>query len=218
MKISQQHQDILKTHEPYQRQVDVPTRAAVSIILRDRGQSTEFLMMQRAYDDRDPWSGQMAFPGGKFDPTDATIYDAAVRETEEEISVSLQNEDYLGQIDDCYGITVNGKYRVHVSCFVFKPDREFKPVGNYEVADLVWVPLSVMTDSKRKHRLKHPADTSKNFPAVILNEDKNQILWGLSLRMVLSLFELLELPINVFSETDMEWLKQLEKRGVQSGS
>lgn len=218
MKISQQQQDVIKNHRPYQREVKVKTRAAVSIILRDSAMGTEFLMMQRAYDERDPWSGQMAFPGGKIDPCDDTVYDAAVRETDEEVSVQLRNDDYIGQIDDCYGIAVNGEYRVHVSCYVFKPNHAIEPVGNYEVADLVWVPFSVMTEVDRRHILDHPADSSMNFPAVMLNKDKNQILWGLSLRMVLSLFELLKLPVAIFTEADLNWLKNQEKRGIQRGS
>lgn len=218
MKISQQHQDILKKHVPYQREVEVKTRAAVSIMLRDSDNGSEFLMMQRAHDERDPWSGQMAFPGGKIDPTDKTVYDAAVRETQEEVAVQLHDADFIGQIDDCYGITVQGQYRVHVSCYIFKPTGQIQPTGNYEVADLVWVPLSVMASPERRYVLNHPADTSMNFPAVMLNEDKHQILWGLSLRMVLSLFELLELPISVFTEADMSWLKTQEKRGIKRGA
>ena len=56
-------------------------RAAVSIILRMNGGSIEILFILRALREGDPWSGQIAFPGGHFEPRDQSMRETAERET-----------------------------------------------------------------------------------------------------------------------------------------
>ena len=63
----------------------------------------------------------MSFPGGKIEVTDESAKMAAIREVEEEVGLALTDVDYIGQIDDVYGLKVDNQYSVHVSCFVFKP-------------------------------------------------------------------------------------------------
>ncbi len=58
-------------------------RSAVAIILQVREGELHILMIKRAEREGDPWSGHMAFPGGRMDPTDQNGYAVAVRETEE---------------------------------------------------------------------------------------------------------------------------------------
>jgi len=99
-------------------------KAAVAIILRDGEHGTELLMMQRAKHENDPWSGQMSFPGGKIEASDADSKAAAVREAFEEVGADLREKDYLGRLDDMYGLKANDVFSVHIACFVFKPERQ----------------------------------------------------------------------------------------------
>ncbi len=59
---------------------EVRWRAAVAVILRERGGVVEVLVIRRAERIGDRWSGQAALPGGKVDADDATIDDTALRE------------------------------------------------------------------------------------------------------------------------------------------
>ena len=212
MLIGEQALDTLRSYQPEERLETSLLKAAVAIILRDTEQGTECLMMQRAKHERDPWSGQMAFPGGKIDPGDADAKAAAVREAFEEVGADLTDDDYVGQLDDLYGLKVDGIFSVHVSCFVFKPNRELKLVANHEVADMVWLPMRYLNEPDYRHDFVHPRQASLSMPAVMIDAGKEQILWGLSLRMLANMHELLGLPMSVLSEQQHEHLRGIENR------
>lgn len=63
-------------------------RSAVAMILQVREGELHILMIKRAEREGDPWSGHMAFPGGRMDKADAHGFAVAVRETEEEIGLT----------------------------------------------------------------------------------------------------------------------------------
>jgi hypothetical protein len=50
------------------------------------------------------------------------------------------------------------------------------------------------------------------MPAVMIDQSKEQILWGLSLRMLANLHELLEWPMQVLTEAERGVLKDMETR------
>ena len=104
MLIDEQKLIDIRDYSPNIKHNDSLLTAAVAIILRDGEHGTEFLMMQRAYHEKDPWSGQMSFPGGKLDPQDDSHKAAAIREAYEEVGIQLSEDDCVGQIDDVYGL------------------------------------------------------------------------------------------------------------------
>ncbi len=215
MLISEKELALIADYQRIDRPQDSLMQAAVSIILRDGAEGTEFLMIQRASHDGDPWSGQMAFPGGKIDSGDKSAKDAAIRETREEVGLQLTACDYIGRLDDLYGLRVNNKFSVHVACFVFKPQSEAVLSSNYEVADMVWVSMKHLLKPKNSHDFYHPHDTSIKMPAVKINLAKGQILWGLSLRMLSTLYELIGVEMTALSEQDNVIMLEMEKQAQQ---
>ncbi|MFZ5482053.1 MAG: NUDIX hydrolase [Myxococcota bacterium] len=73
----------------------VEKRAAVAIVA---GPDEHLLFIRRADREGDPWSGHMAFPGGRVDPADASVRAAAERETMEEVGLDLRDAAFVGAL------------------------------------------------------------------------------------------------------------------------
>lgn len=166
--------------------------AAVAMVLRQAKSHVELLLIERARRDGDPWSGQMAFPGGMVAPSDDDARAAAERETGEEIGLILAAHDYLGRIDD-----MQGRHRGHpsgivVSAFVYWVNSGFEPQLNHEVRDTLWVPLTAFSEPTRAVKMWHPAATEACFPGIQVSDNSNQIVWGLTHRFLETFFRLLD--------------------------
>src|SRR5690606_20266054 len=76
-------------------------RAAVSIVLTPDEAGPELLLIKRAVWEGDPWSGQVALPGGRREPGDPTLWHTAARETREETGMDiLRDARLLGTLDE----------------------------------------------------------------------------------------------------------------------
>ena len=80
---------------------DCRTRAAVAMILRQCNEDMEMLFIERAADDRDPWSGNLAFPGGKVEPGE-TLEACLAREIKEELGIVVRVGAKLMDIRHAY--------------------------------------------------------------------------------------------------------------------
>ncbi len=165
-------------------------RAAVAISLRLGVSGPEMLMIQRAVREGDPWSGHMAFPGGRKDASDATDVACAKRETREEIGFDL---DTYGELI-CQLSDVNTGWRADrpemlVAPFIFRVDSTPDFELNHEVDDTLWVPLSFLLDDANRSR--HQWD----WRGEVLESDAftydNRLIWGLSLMMIDELLEII---------------------------
>lgn len=147
------------------------------------------LLIRRAERAGDPWSGHMAFPGGHKESDDPDSFATAVRETEEEIGLDLRQHEYIGQLDELpatiRGMRVGISIAPHV--FALRGESSFRP--NYEVAEIVWGELGPMArgevDAIREWRYEGEVRQAPGFRV------GDQIVWGLTHRMLMSLFDLL---------------------------
>jgi 8-oxo-dGTP pyrophosphatase MutT (NUDIX family) len=122
--------------------------AAIALVLRpsDDG-DPELLMIKRAEVERDPWSGHVACPGGRMDPTDRDLEHTAIRETWEETGIDLTRDGrILGTLDDITPRTpMLPPIIIRPFVAVVKP--EVTIVESPEVAEVFWVPLSAIRET-----------------------------------------------------------------------
>lgn len=158
-------------------------RAGVSMILKDR-EDPSVLLIRRADLERDPWSGQVAFPGGKAQDGDTTLKDTAIRETKEEVGIDLGTQaEFLGYFTPFR--THTGTMDVVPSVFLLKDEAEVRP--NEEVASCRWVKLGrlVSEGARSTYRLEFGGQ-AREMPAMLVDD---YVVWGLTHRIISTLLE-----------------------------
>ena len=166
-------------------------RAAVATILREHERGPEVLLIRRAERPRDPWSGHLAFPGGREEPGDADLVETAVRETNEEVALDLaQNGRLLGGLPPIQAMAKGRAANLTVAPFVFELTTDSPLRYNLsEVADALWVPLSPLLAGDWATTMPYElAGRRLELPA---HEVDGRLLWGLTHRMLDSLFALI---------------------------
>lgn len=160
--------------------------AAVALILRQHVQGAEVLFIERSRRTDDPWSGQMAFPGGKTDPCDRSSMQTTLRETHEEVGISLNPELNIGCLDDLVAPPNSPAHGLVVSCHAFELEKNVRIQPNSEVHDTIWIPIDWMLDPKNFIAAFRPRDYEGVFPGLRVAPDDNRVIWGLTFRFVQS--------------------------------
>ena len=164
--------------------------AAVSLILRDGagGGGAEGLLIKRAERAGDPWSGQIALPGGRREPSDADLLATALRETREETGVDLTAAERLGVLDDLYPRTPTLP-PVVVRPFVFAIAERPPLIYSDEVTEAFWVPLAdLQAPSARREVTLTIRGVDRTFPAYVLGD---RVIWGMTERILTGFLGLL---------------------------
>ncbi|HWP69746.1 MAG TPA: CoA pyrophosphatase [Gemmatimonadaceae bacterium] len=176
-----------------------PARAAVAIVLRAANAVPsyespvtshgvlEVLMILRAQRDGDPWSGQVALPGGRRDPSDATLQDTAVRETLEETGIDLSAEGLvLGTLDELRPRTPVLP-PIIVTPYVAIAPPEFSLQISDELADAFWAPWSTFADpTVTNESTVNVRGADWKVSSYLVGE---RIVWGMTERILRQLAE-----------------------------
>ena len=167
------------------------TRAAVAAVLRDGDQGAELLFIHRAEDPRDPWSGHMAFPGGRVDPGDAGPLGAALRETREEVGLDLEAAgEQIGRLSDVAAVGRGRPLNMVITPFVFSVDGRPLLTPNHEVEAIVWVPISFLADRSNRSTFPYRRyGLSLELPSY---QYRDHLIWGLTFGMVDELLSIID--------------------------
>ena len=158
-------------------------KAAVAAVVRDGAEGAELLLIHRAEHPHDPWSGQMAFPGGRMDPGDADEMAAATRETCEEIGLDLAGTgEPLGRLSDVAAVSRGRPLSLVIVPYVFAIAGAPALVLNHEVAEAVWVPLTYLLDFDNRSTLDWRLG-SMTIPLPCYRF-RDKVIWGLTFGMV----------------------------------
>lgn len=92
-------------------------------------------------------AGQVAFAGGKLDPDDASVEDAALREAWEEIGLDPAHVEILGRLDE--QVTATGFHMTPIAALV--PPGVQVRIASDEVVDVFCLPFEVLLDPELPH-------------------------------------------------------------------
>lgn len=162
--------------------------SAVLSLLFPYEDDLNLLLIKRTEDGR-AHSGQISFPGGRQDPTDADLRATALRETQEEVGIMSSDINILGPLTPLYIPVSNFQVYPFVAFAERKPEYN---LSRNEVAHILEVPLKEILSEERKTitEVTSPADRTfvRNVNAYRLQD--GSIIWGAT-AMILSELEVL---------------------------
>ena len=174
----------MASHRPRIWSGDDKVPAAVAAILCEQAGQACLLFIERAEFAGDPWSGHIAFPGGRLEPDDGQARAAAERETLEEVGLDLSVATYLGRLDDLTGEALP----VAVAGFVYRVELPAVLQLSSEVSQAFWVPLIRLVEPARQVEHTCSADGGAGVsPAIDLLGPGRPLLWGITYRFVAQL-------------------------------
>ena len=163
--------------------------AAVALIFAGADGALSLCFIQRATHPRDPWSGQMALPGGRAAVADRSLRDTAVRETYEEVGLRLDRYEYLGAGTVIPLVRQGRPLAGTVAPFVFYAGSELPSLAlePREVTAGYWIAVDYLCAPRNHVTLERVADGGTRRPPAI--RFGRQLIWGMTYRMVTGLLD-----------------------------
>jgi len=164
-------------------------KAAVALIFRaGEDGSPELLFIKRAEYPGDPWSGQIAFPGGREESGDTSLQETATRETREETGLDLAREGtVIGVLDDLR------PRHIRLPAIVVRPyvavvDRTEPLELSSEVALAFWIPFGALAHAESWREDTVVARGAQINARVFKHQD--HVIWGMTERILAQLLEM----------------------------
>ncbi len=156
--------------------------AAVAVVLHEAPDGISALFIKRAEQAGDPWSGQIAFPGGRYESSDPDLLATAIREAREETGVDLGPAEKLGALDD-----VNPR-SPHLPPIVVRPfvfavrERPRLVTSPAEVQRGFWIPFQTLMDPATSTQVTLTLrGVPRTFTAYKVD---GEIIWGMTERIL----------------------------------
>ncbi|MCL2723247.1 MAG: CoA pyrophosphatase [Polyangiaceae bacterium] len=171
------------------------SRAAVAAILREgmTDAGAELLFIRRTERADDPWSGHIAFPGGRYEDEDVTILATAVRETHEEVGIDLSSANLVARLPDILAYTRGKSASLVVTPFVFalRGEHAGQHTPNLEVAEALWIPFASIARGEGRGTFSWSREGKVFELPCIRFQPGDRVLWGMTYRMVETMLEAL---------------------------
>lgn len=157
---------------------------AVLMLFGEGERGPDLLLTERAHTMRSH-PGQVSFPGGSVDATDASPVAAALREAEEEVGLDVSGIEVLATLPELW---------LPPSNFAVTPVLAYwhtpAPVGVVDAAEVHAVfrtPIAELLDPANRVTYTHPGGYSS--PGFLIGDDKDVVLWGFTAGLINKLFD-----------------------------
>jgi len=152
-------------------------KASVLIGFVERGDGLNVIFTRRAKHLKHH-PGQISFPGGKFEPTDMTLANTALRETFEEIGVDREQINIFGKMPELVTIS-----RFSVTPFLAFVDEHYESrVDPNEVDEIFEIPARIVLDKSRLHSQKFVFNDYNH--RVFGLSYKHHFIWGMTAQII----------------------------------
>ncbi|MGO4770313.1 CoA pyrophosphatase [Flavobacterium sp. W22_SRS_FK3] len=168
-----------------------PRIAAVMMLLYPKeGKTHLVLIVRNAYNG--VHSSQIAFPGGKYEISDADFRETALRETHEEVGIPSDKIEIIKQFTPVYIPPSN--FSVHPFLGISSQELSFYPDVR-EVADIIELPLSVFLNDEIIIEATLSTSYAANISVPAFNI-QNHIVWGATAMILSELREVLKITFE----------------------
>lgn len=128
-------------------------------------------------------AGQISFPGGKLEPSDAGVAGAAIREAGEEIGLEARFIDPIGHLD---WYRSGSGYAISPLVALIEPGYKLKP-NPREVTDIFEVPLNFLLDAaNHRHHSRYWRGRQRHYHAMPYGD---RYIWGVTAGIIKNLHE-----------------------------
>jgi len=174
--VKQQIEKILRHHRK-KKITGENLRASAVLIPLFYNQGQYHVLFTRRSEEVDFHKGEVCFPGGTREPSDSSLLQTALRETEEEISLKAEDVEILGEFDD--SVTLTSNYVISPFVALIPHPYPLKADGR-EIREIFSVPLSFLMDE---------ANFKQDSYAY---EYEGHIIWGATARILRQFVDLLK--------------------------
>ena len=146
-------------------------------------------------------SGEVSFPGGKWEESDASLYETALRESKEEINLNLENVTKLGSLN-----FLLSRHKIEVNPFVgyLEKSQDFK--GNFEIDEIFTVPVSFLMNHKNIiYKEFNRKDLKVYIPSWVYNGNR---IWGLTAMIAA---DFLNICFDASINTDLDLIRTYDE-------
>jgi 8-oxo-dGTP pyrophosphatase MutT (NUDIX family) len=130
--------------------------------------------------------GQISFPGGGYEPQDASLQHTALRESAEEIGLQPAHVRVLGQLDDL--LTTSSNYLVRPFVGIIPYPYPFE-IDRRETASVIAVPLTFLRQNNP------PTEEIRNYKGRLVRsfffDYEGHIIWGATAKILKQFLDLL---------------------------
>jgi 8-oxo-dGTP pyrophosphatase MutT (NUDIX family) len=166
----------LAAHRP--QRVHVPEARAAAVLIPVLSHPDPAVLLTVRTESVRSHKGQISFPGGSIDPSDASAAAAALRETEEEIGLDEASVEIVGELDTTP--TFVSGYVISPFVGVLRGRPELRP-NPAEVAEVLEVPLADLNDEIRAE--PGFAHAGRTYPTEAWIW-RNYVIWGVTARLI----------------------------------
>ena len=177
-------------------------KAGVLILLiKDKDDEEYKILFTKRSEQLKTHSGEVSFPGGKWEEGDSNLYQTALRESNEEINLDMENVTKLGPLN-----FLLSRHKIEVNPFVgyLNQSQDFK--GNFEIDEIFTVPISfLMNEENIEYKEFNRKDLKVYIPSWVYNGNR---IWGLTAMIAA---DFLNICFDVPTKTDINLFRTYDE-------